>query len=110
MQPKSKKHLLDIESAIEEIEAVVALCKSNFNVFESNFLAIRSLERLLEIVGEATKRLLESDETIAIEHSDRIVSLRNRLAHAYDSIEISVIWGIAIKNVPKLKEELSKLK
>ena len=110
MQPKSKKYILDIESAIEEIDDLKALCENNFNVFESNPLAVRSLERLLEIIGEATKKLLEADSSIIIEHSDRIVSLRNRLAHAYDSIDNSVIWAIAIRNVPKMKEELKKIR
>ena len=109
MQHRTKKYLLDIESALEEIENVVDYCDHNFEVFQSNPLAIRSLERLLEIVGEATKKLLESDSTIQIQHSNRIIALRNRLAHAYDSIELGVIWGIALKDVPELKNELSKL-
>lgn len=109
MQPKTKKYVLDIESAVEEIENLISQCDNNFEVFQNNPLAIRSLERLLEIVGEAVKKMLESDSTLQVEHSDRIISLRNRLAHAYDSIELPVIWAIALKHVPQLKKELSKL-
>lgn len=86
MQPKAKKYILDIASAIEEIENLIFLCENNFRSFEKNPLAIRSLERLLEIIGEATKKAIEIDNSLQIPHSKRIISLRNRLAHAYDSI------------------------
>jgi len=109
MQPKTKKYILDIESAIEEIENLIRLCEGNFKNFEKNPLVIRSLERLLEIIGEATKKAIYVDNSLRIPHSTRIISLRNRFAHAYDSIQLSVIWAIAIRDVPKLKVELDTL-
>lgn len=110
MQPKTKKYILDIESAIAEIEYLVLLCEKKYVKFENNPLAIRSLERLLEIIGEATKKALDSKTSLVIANSQRIISMRNRLAHAYDSIQLSIIWSIAIKDIPKLKEELEQLK
>ena len=109
MPPKTKKYILDIESAIEEIEALVLLCEKQYLRFENNPLAIRSLERLLEIIGEAMKKALDSDTSFEITNSQRIISLRNRLAHAYDSIQLSIIWSIALKDIPKLKAELAQL-
>lgn len=110
MQPKAKKYILDIESGIAEIEELIEICDTSFKKFEENPLAIRSLERLLEIIGEATKKATGIDGSLRIPHSDRIISLRNRLVHAYDSIQLSIIWSIALKDVPKLKAELDKLK
>lgn len=110
MQPKTKKYILDIESAIAEIENLLILCEKQYVKFENNPLAIRSLERLLEIIGEATKKALDSNTSLLIANSQRIISLRNRLAHAYDSIQPSIIWSIALKDVPKLKAELKRLK
>jgi len=110
MRPKTLKYVLDIESAIYEIEVVVERCGRNYGNFDKDPMAIRSMERLLEIIGEAMGKLLETDPTIEIKDSKRIVSLRNRLAHAYDSIVNSVLWGIAIKSVPKLKEDLKRLR
>lgn len=109
MQPRAKKYALDILSAIAEIEFLVGECGGDYVQFQNNPLAIRSLERLLEIVGEATHKLLKSDNTIVLAHSQRIISLRNRLAHAYDSIELSILWGIALKNIPELKKDLMGL-
>ncbi|MCF8277237.1 MAG: DUF86 domain-containing protein [Flavobacteriales bacterium] len=104
------KYILDIESVIEEIEQVITLCDSNYETFTQNFMAIRTLERNLEIIGEAVSKMRKADPSISIQHSDSIISLRNYLAHAYDSIEISVIWSIAVKHVPALKQELRLLK
>ena len=110
MQPKKLKYILDIESCIDEIEQLLIRYNNNFLKFEKDFLAIRSLERLLEIIGEATKNLLEVDAKIEITNSQRIISLRNRLAHAYDSIQSDILWSIALKDIPKLKEEISTIK
>ena len=106
MQPKVLKYILDIESCIEEIDQLLVRYDYNYLKFEKDFLAIRSLERLLEIIGEATKNLLEVDVNIKITNSQRIISLRNRLAHAYDNIQSDILWSIAIKDIPKLKEEI----
>lgn len=110
MQPKSLKYILDIESAIGEIETVVERCGNSFERFDNDPLAVRSMERLLEIIGEAIGKLLDTDSNINVPDSQRIISLRNRLAHAYDSIINSTLWAIALNRVPKLKEDLAKLR
>jgi uncharacterized protein with HEPN domain len=104
------KYILDIESVILEIEQVIHSCENNYDLFAKNFMAIRTLERDLEIIGEAMNKMTKADSSIKIEHAASIISLRNYLAHAYDSIEISVIWSIAVKHVPELKKELAELK
>ena len=85
------------------------LCENQYVKLENNPLAIRSLERLLKIIGEATKKALDSNPSLQIANSQRIISLRNRLAHAYDSIQLSVIWSIALRDIPNLKAELKQL-
>jgi uncharacterized protein with HEPN domain len=37
------------------------------------------------------------------------VDLRNRVIHAYDSINNEIIWGIVINHLPKLKSEIENL-
>lgn len=104
------KYILDIESVITEIEFVVHECENNYELFQKNVMAIRTIERDLEIIGEAIGKMLKADPAIQIEHAKSIISLRNYLAHAYDSIELSVIWSIAVKHVPKLKAEITTIK
>lgn len=43
MQPsRLLKYLLDIQSAISEIEQVRKLCQNDFAQFEQNFMAVRT--------------------------------------------------------------------
>lgn len=104
------KYILDIESVISEIEFVVSECNSNYVDFEKNIMAIRTLERNLEIIGEAISKMLKADPNVKINHAKSIISLRNYLAHAYDSVELTVIWSIAVKHIPALKKEIEQLK
>ena len=104
------KYILDIESIISEIEFVVSECKGSYTAFTENIMAVRTLERNLEIIGEAVSKMLKADPSIQIQHAQSIISLRNYLAHAYDSVELSVIWSIAVKHIPELKKEISHLK
>ncbi len=70
----------------------------------------RALERELEIIGEAVRKLIELQPDIQISSSKKIIGLRNIISHAYDSIEPELIWGIIQRDVVKLSEEIQKLK
>jgi uncharacterized protein with HEPN domain len=67
------------------------------------------VERNLEIIGEANRRILDKDSGIEISHSKKIISLRNRIIHGYDVISDELIWGILINDLPELKSEVSIL-
>lgn len=83
--------------------------KRDFNDYKSNKLLRRGIERELEIVGEATNRILKIDKQISISNSRRIVDLRNWLIHGYDTIDDVLIWGIILKDLPKLRDEVNEL-
>ena len=68
-----------------------------------------AVERHLEIIGEALKRILDKEAGIEISHSKKIISLRNRIIHGYDVISDVLLWGILINDLPKLKSEVSIL-
>ncbi len=44
-----------------------------------------------------------------IKNAKRIISLRNLVIHAYDSVDNIIIWGIISNDLPKLKDEVEKL-
>lgn len=54
-------------------------------------------------------RILKENNSIEISNSRKIVDVRNRIIHGYDSVSDDVIWGIVIKNLPVLKTEVSHL-
>jgi uncharacterized protein with HEPN domain len=69
----------------------------------------RAVERNLEIIGEATNRILAREPEIEISNARKIVNLRNFVIHSYDSISDENIWAIVINNLPALKKEIQKL-
>lgn len=104
------KLILDIESIISEIEEVIEISSKDYNKFCSNFLAVRTVERNLEIIGEAVRKMLLVDPSLQISSTRDIIGLRNILAHAYDAIEPTTLWKIIIKDLPILKDEIGKIK
>ncbi len=108
MQRDILKNLLDIQVSINSIYDYLGN-KHDFNVYKSNKLLRRGIERELEIIGEATNRILKIDETIDISDSRRIVDLRNWVIHGYDKVDDVIIWGIILRDIPKLKEQVDRL-
>ena len=97
MQLKLLKYLLDIEHVIEEIEEVKLKSDNNYNNFSRDILLQRAVERDLEIIGEAIRKILEIDPTVKISSSRNIIGLRNIISHAYDSVEPEILWGLSTK-------------
>ncbi len=86
MPPKEVlKYILDIESVMEELEDVVSLHSGDYAKFSSNFMAVRTVERDLEIIGEAVRKLKEIAPHLKISSYRQIIGLRNMIVHAYDS-------------------------
>lgn len=93
MQREILKYLLDIQDSINSIYDYLG-DKRDFNDYKSNKLLRRGIERALEIIGEATNRILKLDENIEISDSRRIVDSRNWVIHGYDKVDDVIIWGI----------------
>lgn len=110
MQPKLLKYILDIENIIEEIETVKSKTDNNYYNFSRDILLQRAVERDLEIIGEAIRKIIEIDPTVKISSSRNIIGLRNIISHAYDSVEPEMIWGIIQNNIPDLTEEIKRIK
>jgi uncharacterized protein with HEPN domain len=110
MQPKLLKYILDIESIIQEIEQVKALTQNDFNVFQAEMLYQRAIERDLEIIGEAIRKMVALEPSIQISSAKNIIGLRNIIVHSYDSIEPEMLWGIIQNNIPILGQEINQLK
>jgi len=103
-----KKYLFDISSAISNIEEYVGAPKIFAN-YERNRQLQQAVERNLEIIGEATKRILEIAPDINISNARKIVGARNRIIHGYDDIDNTEIWSIVINSLPILKKEIDEL-
>ena len=62
-------------------------------------------ERLVEVLGEAVKRLPD-DLRGRHQHVPwkKIAGTRDYIAHGYDSVDYDVIWGVLADEAAKLKE------
>ena len=105
MKREIKKHLFDIKTSIDSIYEYLGKDKS-FSKYEKSKLLRRAVEREIEIIGEATNRILKNEENIIIENARKIVDTRNWVIHAYDSVDNVIIWSIIINHLPKLKIEV----
>lgn len=109
MDENIKKFLEDIINAISEIEVALNERSKNYNVFLDDFVFRKFIERNIEIIGEATNRILKIKPDIQISSSRKIVDTRNYIIHAYDSLLPDILWSIVINHLPKLKVEVSSL-
>lgn len=104
-----KTWLYDILSSINEIESYFVDGPKLFEIYQNDLKTKRAVERNIEIIGEAMSRILKEDSRIQISNSRKIVDVRNRIIHGYDSVSDDVIWGIVIKNLPVLQKEVEVL-
>lgn len=75
--------------------------------FWQNDLVQDAVIRQLEIIGEASRNL--SDDLRGA-HSQvpwgQIIGLRNKLIHAYFSVDLSIVWEIVNDDLPALEEQV----
>lgn len=108
MEKEIKVWLTDIKQAIAEINQFLPE-KKNFLHFQKDLKSKRAIERNIEIIGEAVKRILNKNPKIEITSARKIVDTRNRISHGYDSVSEDIIWSIVIVDLPKLYKEVRKL-
>lgn len=105
MTDKARKYLADILKAIELTE-LFAKDIVSFEVYQSDLKTKSAVERQLSIIGEAINQFRKEEKHFDITHAVQIIGLRNRLIHAYDSTEDTVIWAILKRHLPNLKVEV----
>jgi uncharacterized protein with HEPN domain len=108
MEHDVKVWLMDMDRAITEIFHFLPE-KKVFSEFQRDLKTKRAVERNIGIIGEALNRILKVQPSIAITHSRRIVDTRNRVIHGYDSVSDDIIWGIVIRELKPLQNEVREL-
>lgn len=108
MEIKIKTWLMDIQNSIKEINSFIP-DKKDFFKFQNDLKTKRAVERNIEIIGEAMKRILTIQEKFPIKNARKIVDTRNRIIHGYDKVSEDIIWAIVIKDLPKLSKEVDEL-
>lgn len=103
-----KTWLYDIITAIGEIDAFL-LDVQHFDRYAEDVKTKRAVERNLEIIGEAMRRISKKTPAVELTNYRRIIDTRNRIIHGYDHVSDELIWGIVTQHLPQLKYEIDKL-
>lgn len=106
MNPRTIKRLEDSRDACLRIQEF--LKGVSFDIFLNSALLQSAEERQLEIIGEALGAGAKEDDSLVtlIPELPRIVGLRNRLIHGYDSVDPELVWDVVKTKVPALKTQL----
>lgn len=106
MNPKTLKRLEDARDACMRIDDFLkGIAREAFLESELHRAAV---ERQLEIIGEALGIASKTDPALVVAIPDlpRIVALRNRLIHGYDSVDAELLWDLVQTHLPQLQKQL----
>ena len=107
MNRGDKKRIEDILEFATKLERYVAKGYEEFQAEEGSGLAI---ERLIELVGEASSHLSDEYKTsLPTVAWKEIAGMRVVLAHAYHRVDFEVVWAAATVSVPDLVMQIKKL-
>lgn len=109
MKNEARKRLLDIANACAAVERFAA--GKNFPDYLADDLLRAAVERKLEIVGEAFAKLEEAEPAVTAQFPElrKIVGMRNRIIHGYDTVDEELIWDVAQHNLPVLRQQVEAL-
>lgn len=102
MKRSYTEFLQDIVDAIDEAESFVA--GISFDVFASNREKILAIIKLLEIIGEAVKKIPD-DKRKPYSHLPwkAIAGMKDMLVHEYWQVDTEVVWSTVHQSLPPLK-------
>lgn len=99
------KHVLD---AIADTES--SLKRLSKKRFKENKDVKDATVRRIEIIGEAVKNI---SNDLKNKHPEvewkKIASSRDRMIHAYFSVDLDIVWDIAKKHMPLLKKQIQTI-
>lgn len=110
MQPEERDtaYLWDMLQAAEEVRDMVA--DRDLAAFLENRMLVRAVERGVEIIGEAARRV---SADFAGAHPEvpwrTLIGQRNILAHEYGHIDHELLYRTVMDDVPELIVQLQSL-
>lgn len=108
MNRETAKRFYDARLACEEIASFVD--GETLESFRANRVLQLAIERSLTIIGEAINiALRSSDSGVDVPFAKEFIGLRNRLVHAYDNIDLEIIWDTATNDLPALSARLVEI-
>lgn len=109
MTQRIKKYLLDAQETVASILEVLE-GKAQEDFF-NDFVLCLAVERLFITLGEALNCASQEKEDLELYIPDlpRIVGLRNRMVHDYDTVRVEILWDLVQEKLPLLHQRLEEL-
>ena len=108
LDERDPAYLWDMLQAAKEVESM--LQGHDLAAFLNNRMLLRAIERSIEIIGEAARRVSVSYQNAHPEIPWRmIIGQRNILAHEYGQIDHALLYKTAVEDIPELITQLQAL-
>ena len=99
-----------VDMLVHAEDAIDILGDASLEVMIGNRVLQLALQKLVEIVGEAARRVSLKTQR---QHPEivwgEIIGMRNRLAHVYDRVDLKVLWDVIAHDLPPLVEQLEAI-
>ncbi len=102
MTAEFKQRIHDAIGACRAIQIFTA--QVSFADYSGNLMLRSAVERQFEILGEALNRASEANPAFqpSLPDVSRIVGMRNRIIHGYDSVDDEIVWDAIQHHLPPL--------
>lgn len=108
---RASDFLEHILTAIERIERYTL--EKDIAAFVQNEQLQDAVIRNIEILGEAANNIKKIDPKLTNDHPEVpwlvMVAMRNRVSHAYFSIDLEIVWATIRNDLPVIKKKIQAL-
>lgn len=80
-----------------------------YEQYQADLKTQSAVERQLGIIGEAAGQYRKLEGAFPLEYVHQIVGFRNRIIHAYDSMDNTLIWAILKNHLAPLKLQVKEV-
>jgi len=99
------RHMLD---AAKEVMSFAT--NKTRRALDNDRMLTLSLVKSIEIIGEAASKVTDETKKRFPEIPwTNMIAMRNRLIHAYFDIDLDVLWGTIVDDLPPFIEDLEKI-
>lgn len=100
-----------VRHIFDECNYIISVCGNlNKDEFVNNGTLKRAIERSLEIIGEATKKVPADFKyrwnTIQWKN---MAGMRDRLIHDYHGVNYSIVWDVVKNKIPELQKQIEEV-
>lgn len=106
-----KDYLGHIQQAIERVQRYTS------GIDEASFLSNELIQdaviRNIEIIGESSNNIMKCDPMFSESHPGipwRVIyTMRNRVSHGYFNVDLGIVWGALLNDLPALQQQVLEL-